>query len=61
MGEHMDKTKGKIKQAAATLTGDAHLKREGERDEAKGRVKGAIDDAKHAAKDVKKSVKQVTK
>jgi uncharacterized protein YjbJ (UPF0337 family) len=61
MGEHMDKAKGKIKQAAAAVTGDAQLMREGERDEAKGRVKGAIEDAKNAAKDVKKSVKQVTR
>lgn len=57
MGEHMDKAKGNIKQAAASVTGDERLKREGERDEAKGRVKGAINDAKHAAKEVKKATK----
>jgi uncharacterized protein YjbJ (UPF0337 family) len=59
MGEHMDKTKGKIKQAAGTLAGDMNLKREGERDEAKGRIEGAMKDGKHAAKELKKAFKPV--
>jgi uncharacterized protein YjbJ (UPF0337 family) len=50
MGEIIDKTKGKIKQAAGVLSGDKKLEQEGKVDEAKGRVKGAIEDVKHAAK-----------
>lgn len=56
MGEHTDKTKGKIKQAAGALTGNDKLKREGQRDEAKGRVEGVVKDAKDEAKRVKKAV-----
>ncbi len=59
MGEHMDKSKGKIKQVAGDLTGSDKLKREGKRDEVKGRVEGAVNDAKGEAKHVKKSVKQI--
>jgi uncharacterized protein YjbJ (UPF0337 family) len=51
MGEIIDKAKGKIKQVAGTLTGDKRLEREGEVDEAKGAVKGAVEDVKHAVKD----------
>ena len=39
MGEPIDKTKGKIKQAVSDLTGNERLKREGERDERKARSK----------------------
>ena len=38
MGEMIDKSKGKIKQAVGDLTGNKKLKREGERDELKGRA-----------------------
>ena len=55
MGEHTDKTKGKAKQAAGELTGNDKLKREGQRDEAKGKVKGAVKDAEDEAKRVKKA------
>jgi uncharacterized protein YjbJ (UPF0337 family) len=51
MGEIIDRTKGKIKQAVGALTGDKRLKREGERDELKGRVKGVAKDVKRAVKD----------
>jgi len=54
MGEFIDKNKGKVKQAVAALTGNKKLKREGERDELKGRAKGAIKDAKRAVKDALK-------
>ena len=54
MGEFVDKNKGKIKQAIAALTGNKKLKREGERDELKGRAKGAIKDANRAIKDALK-------
>jgi uncharacterized protein YjbJ (UPF0337 family) len=58
MGEHMDKAKGKIKQAAGDLTGNEKLKREGKLDEAKGKVKGMVNDAKDEAKDEAKRVKK---
>jgi uncharacterized protein YjbJ (UPF0337 family) len=54
MGELIDKAKGKIKQAVGALGGDKSLKREGEVDETKGNVKGAVEDAKHAVKDAVK-------
>jgi uncharacterized protein YjbJ (UPF0337 family) len=50
MGEIIDKVKGKIKQAAGNVSGDKKLEREGKVDEAKGKVKGAVEDLKHAAK-----------
>jgi uncharacterized protein YjbJ (UPF0337 family) len=54
MGEIMDKVKGKIKQAAGTLIGDKKLVREGRVDEAKGKVKGAVEGVEHAVKDAVK-------
>ena len=50
MGELIDKTKGKIKQAAGALTGDKKLEREGRVDTAKGNAKGAFEDVKQAVK-----------
>lgn len=61
MGEIIDKTKGKLKQAVGSLTGDEKLKQEGENDELKGQLKGAVKDVKHAAKDVKHAIKQAIK
>ncbi len=54
MGELIDKAKGKIKQAAGILGGDKKLQNEGKVDEAKGKLKGAVEDAKHAVKDAAK-------
>jgi uncharacterized protein YjbJ (UPF0337 family) len=54
MGELIDKAKGKIKQAAGALSGDKSLKHEGEIDETKGDVKGAVEGAKQAVKDLGK-------
>jgi uncharacterized protein YjbJ (UPF0337 family) len=54
MGEIIDKVKGNIKQAAGKATGDKKLVNEGKVDEAKGKIKGAIEDAKHAIKDAAK-------
>ena len=54
MGEISDKVKGRVKQAAGDLTGNKELKREGERDELKGKVEGAMKDVKHAIKDLTK-------
>ena len=61
MGEIIDKAKGKIKQAVGDLTGDKKLKREGEDDERKGKVKGVVKDVKHAIKDVKHAIKDAAK
>ena len=61
MGEIIDKTKGRIKQAVGSLTGDQDLMREGENDEAKGQIKGIVKEVKNAIKDVKDAVKQATK
>ncbi|MFN7143712.1 MAG: CsbD family protein [Myxococcota bacterium] len=51
MGELFDKAKGKIKQAAGDVTDNPSLRREGERDELKGDVKGVVEDVKHRVKD----------
>ncbi len=45
MGEQSDTIGGRVKQAVGALAGDKDLKREGERQEHKGEVRGAIDDA----------------
>jgi uncharacterized protein YjbJ (UPF0337 family) len=50
MGEYADKAKGRVKQAVADLTGNKRLKREGELDEAQGKVKGAVKAVKRAVK-----------
>jgi uncharacterized protein YjbJ (UPF0337 family) len=50
MGEIIDKAKGKIKQAAGIVAGDKKLEQEGKIDEAKGKVKGAVEDIKHAVR-----------
>lgn len=57
MGEHTDKAKGNLKQAAGTLTGNDKLKREGQRDEARGHLKGALNEVKNVAKDMKRPQK----
>jgi uncharacterized protein YjbJ (UPF0337 family) len=61
MSEIINKTKGRIKQAVGALTGDQRLKHEGEKDELKGKLEGAVEDVKHAAKDVKHAMKRATK
>lgn len=61
MSELINKAKGRIKQAVGSLTDDQKLKREGNRDELKGTVEGAIKDGKHAAKDAKAALKSASK
>jgi len=61
MGEFIDKTKGKIKQAVGDLTGNKQLKSEGERDERVGNVEGAITDVKSAVKDAGHAIKDAVK
>ena len=45
----IDETKGKVKQAVGSLTGDENLKAEGEVDEAVGKLHTAVGDAKEKA------------
>lgn len=61
MGELIDKAKGKVKQAVGDLTGNEELKSEGERDEAKGKIKGAVEDVKHAVRDAGQAIKDAVK
>ncbi len=61
MGEHTDKTKGKIKQALGKVIGNEKLQREGKRNEAKGRAEGAANDLKDRTKKAEKSIKSATK
>lgn len=46
-----DEATGRMKEAAGDLTGDEDLQREGEVEQAEGKVKGAVDDAADKAKD----------
>ena len=51
MGEKTDKISGRAKQAVGAITGDEETKREGERQEAKGKLKGKFDSAVDKAQD----------
>ena len=53
----MDQMKGRVKQAAGDLADDPDLKREGERDEAAGKVKEKVDDVKDKVDDAIDAVK----
>jgi uncharacterized protein YjbJ (UPF0337 family) len=46
MGEYTDKVSGRVKKAAGELTDDEKLKREGDKDKAKGKVKEVANDVK---------------
>jgi uncharacterized protein YjbJ (UPF0337 family) len=45
---NMDDAKGRLKESAGTLTGDDDLKREGQTDQAAGKVKEGVDKVKDA-------------
>ena len=47
-----DEAKGRIKEAAGDLTGDEDLQREGEADQAEGKLKDAVDSVADKAKDI---------
>ncbi len=47
-----DKLKGRLKEAAGALTGDEDLKKEGQRDQAAAKVKGAVEKVIDKAKDL---------
>ena len=55
MGSKSDKAKGPIKEAVGVLADDDRLKREGQRDQAVGEVKGTVE---KAAQQVKGKVKR---
>jgi uncharacterized protein YjbJ (UPF0337 family) len=46
-----DDLKGRVKEAAGDLTGDKDLQREGQVDQATGKVKDQVDDIADRAKD----------
>lgn len=51
MGDDLDQTKGRVKEAAGDLTGDSDLKREGKTDQAAGGLKEKAGDAIDKVKD----------
>jgi uncharacterized protein YjbJ (UPF0337 family) len=57
MGEKTDKISGRAKQAAGAVTGDEETKREGERQEDKGKLKGKLDSAVGKAQEALEDVK----
>ena len=48
------KAKGQVESVAGSVTGDAHLKREGKKDEVEGGIKNTIGDVKDAVHDASK-------
>jgi uncharacterized protein YjbJ (UPF0337 family) len=60
MGAKTDQTIGRVKQAVGAVTGDEETKREGQRQEDKGKLKGKLDSvfdkAQHALEDLKHKV-----
>ena len=56
MGEKTDKTAGRAKQAVGAVTGDEETKREGERQEDKGKPDSTVDKAQDALEDLKDKV-----
>ena len=51
MAEKMDELKGRVKEAAGSLTDDKELKREGKTDQAAASVKDAVGNAVDSVKD----------
>jgi len=51
MAGKTDKAKGRVKEAAGALTGDASLKREGKLDQIVGSVKEAVESAVDTVRD----------
>ena len=60
MGAKTDQAMGRAKQAVGAVTGDEETKREGQRQEDKGKLKGKLDSvfgkAQHALEDLKHKV-----
>ena len=57
MGEKTDKISGRAKQAVGAVTGDEETKREGQRREDKGKLKGKLDSAVGKAQDALEDLK----
>jgi uncharacterized protein YjbJ (UPF0337 family) len=49
--KNIDEAKGRVKEAAGSLTDDDKLRREGKADQAKSSVKNAVDNVADKAKD----------
>jgi uncharacterized protein YjbJ (UPF0337 family) len=52
--KHVDEGKGRVKEAAGSLTGDRRLKNEGEADRAKATIKDKVDKVVDTLSDRKK-------
>jgi uncharacterized protein YjbJ (UPF0337 family) len=52
MSGEIDQAKGRAKQAVGDLTDDKEMQREGEADEAAGKLKDKVDDAKDKVNDL---------
>lgn len=57
MSGEKDQIQGRVKQATGELLDDDEMRREGERDEAAGKVKDKVDKAKDHVKDAIDNVK----
>jgi uncharacterized protein YjbJ (UPF0337 family) len=55
-GMDQDKIRGTVKEAAGKVTDDEALESQGQRDQAKGKLKDAAEGVKDAAKDAKDAV-----
>ena len=61
MGEIIDKIKGKAKQVEGIITGDKARQREGEADEAKGKLEGVVNRVEGAIEHAVVSAQQAVK
>jgi uncharacterized protein YjbJ (UPF0337 family) len=61
MGEIVDKLKGKAKQVEGIITGDKARQREGQVDEAKGKVEGLVNKVEDAVSGAVEAVKNTVK
>jgi uncharacterized protein YjbJ (UPF0337 family) len=57
MGEQTDKISGRAKQALGAVTGDEETRREGKRQEDKGKLKGTLNSAVDKTQDALEDVK----
>ena len=56
-----EQAKGRVKQAVGDLTGNKHLRTEGQVDEAKGKVKEAVGSVRHAIVDAADKISKAAK
>lgn len=56
--KHIDKGKGRVKEAGGALTGDRRLKNEGRADQARGSLKNTMDKVTNALTGRKRSNRQ---